>query len=544
MTLATYSSALGFSPSPNMNIPIAHIPDDVLQEIFLLLAWDIDSPPISKRALKNGFTWLSVSYVCSYWRRLALGSPRLWALINVYEESSLGMVREFLKRSRDLSLCVRFEDHPSFHSERGLDLLQLLITKYRPIESTAMLDKLIAGHSNRIMEFQLVSTRVNTILSSFTSPAPRLRVLDLQSSWPPKPIPTIPFFVNQSPLLHVVRAHKVILPWYPFRNLTEMDIEYDRPPAMDALLQILHDCSSLIVLKLDIQRAILRTSYPQDSSNIELAYLEGLTLSATYDDLAYILSRLSFPATVQIELAFNGDPKVDDVEPCPALLDIASKLDHMCLILHDDDYTAIKSAQTSFQMRWTSHGKKDQGRLGHLGPHLIFHALQHLNISTTAFVMSEHDWVSILGTMPALQSIRISPHTHPFGPHDASLFHALGRVPPSAQADASMGCASILCPGLVALMLTSEFDEGNAWPANEVLQEAVVPAFKTRARLGARLLLLKLTLNSGLRGGFYPDVLTLPDWPEIAEHVMIYTPWRLQISRLRVQVLQPIYDDV
>ncbi|KAI0954086.1 hypothetical protein AcW1_006651 [Taiwanofungus camphoratus] len=323
MTLATYSSALGFSPSPNMNILIAHIPDDVLQEIFLLLAWDIDSPPISKRALKNGFTWLSVSYVCSYWRRLALGSPRLWALINVYEESSLGMVREFLKRSRDLSLCVRFEDHPSFHSERGLDLLQLLITKYRPIESTAMLDKLIAGHSNRIMEFQLVSTRVNTILSSFTSPAPRLRVLDLQSSWPPKPIPTIPFFVNQSPLLHVVRAHKVILPWYPFRNLTEMDIEYDRPPAMDALLQILHDCSSLIVLKLDIQRAILRTSYPQDSSNIELAYLEGLTLSATYDDLAYILSRLSFPATVQIELAFNGDPKVDDVEPCPALLDIA-----------------------------------------------------------------------------------------------------------------------------------------------------------------------------------------------------------------------------
>ncbi|KAI0923569.1 hypothetical protein AcV5_009070 [Taiwanofungus camphoratus] len=133
-----------------------------------------------------------------------------------------------------------------------------------------------------------------------------------------------------------------------------MDIQYDRPPAMDALLR---DCSTLIVLKLDIQHAILRTSHPRDPPNIELAYLENLTLFVAYDDLASVLSRLSSPETVQIALTFNDDPKVDGVEPCPALLDIASKLDCMHLTLHDDTYNAIKSAQSSFQMHWTSHRK-------------------------------------------------------------------------------------------------------------------------------------------------------------------------------------------
>ncbi|KAI0940801.1 hypothetical protein AcV7_010368 [Taiwanofungus camphoratus] len=88
--------------------------------------------------------------------------------------------------------------------------------------------------------------------------------------FPPQSIPMMPFFVNQSPPLHMLRTHKVILPWYPFRNLTEMDIENDRHPAMDVLLQILRDCSSPIVLKLDIQRAILRTSYPQDPRSLSL----------------------------------------------------------------------------------------------------------------------------------------------------------------------------------------------------------------------------------------------------------------------------------
>ncbi|KAI0954684.1 hypothetical protein AcW1_006495 [Taiwanofungus camphoratus] len=95
MVLFTYSSVPGLAPFSNTNSPIAHIPDDVLQEIFLLLAWNIDSPPISRRALKNGSSWFRMSAVT--------GAVSPWAL---YEESSLGMVREFLKRSRSSPLFV------------------------------------------------------------------------------------------------------------------------------------------------------------------------------------------------------------------------------------------------------------------------------------------------------------------------------------------------------------------------------------------------------------------------------------------------------
>ncbi|KAI0944597.1 hypothetical protein AcW1_002268 [Taiwanofungus camphoratus] len=107
--------------------PISVLPIELLAEIFLLHAAQIqaDCPPIPTRY----YSWINISHVCSSWRAVALGCPKLWSNILVTDR---GWPAEFLKRSQKVPLSVIVYMHLHI-SEEPLALVSKEIPRIREL---------------------------------------------------------------------------------------------------------------------------------------------------------------------------------------------------------------------------------------------------------------------------------------------------------------------------------------------------------------------------------------------------------------------------
>ena len=84
----------------NSLCPVSRLPPEVLSEIFLLLAEQLQAHD----RFKVDFKWTTVAYVCRLWRDIALQHGRLWGKVDM---ARLDRTKAFVDRSKGAPLAVR-----------------------------------------------------------------------------------------------------------------------------------------------------------------------------------------------------------------------------------------------------------------------------------------------------------------------------------------------------------------------------------------------------------------------------------------------------
>ena len=85
----------------NSLLPVFRLPPEILEVIFIHGACDYYENNHRGRFTSCVPTWVNVSYVCSYWRNIALNSPTLWGYhFNVSQR----WTEELLLRSKQAPL--------------------------------------------------------------------------------------------------------------------------------------------------------------------------------------------------------------------------------------------------------------------------------------------------------------------------------------------------------------------------------------------------------------------------------------------------------
>jgi len=182
----------------NSLCPVSRLPPEVLSEVFLVLAEQLQA----QDRFKVDFKWISVAHVCHLWRNVALQHGRLWGKIDVTKPDR---TRVFVDRSKGAPLAVRqsfigslaelpnaFTD-PSYRyrelhlrakeGQLGPNVLQVLNS---PIHAQ-VLESLVLEVSDSLAEDTLPPT-------VFDYKAPALTKLQLQNvrlEWPDSLFPSL-----------------------------------------------------------------------------------------------------------------------------------------------------------------------------------------------------------------------------------------------------------------------------------------------------------------------------------------------------------------
>ncbi|KAF8555352.1 hypothetical protein OG21DRAFT_1461019, partial [Imleria badia] len=160
--IAEHSSSIR---SPTTLSPNCRIPPELLASIFIRCASDhYDLDPSAFRTnlgARDVPSWVNVSYVCRYWRAVALDCPTLWGYHFVV---SRRWTEELLSRSQPAPLKIRIP-------------FALARTKFM---WWSLLEKLL-DHTERIQELiaRLPYKEIDLFLSGLSSPAPRLQNLEI-----------------------------------------------------------------------------------------------------------------------------------------------------------------------------------------------------------------------------------------------------------------------------------------------------------------------------------------------------------------------------
>ncbi|KAH9948313.1 hypothetical protein B0H21DRAFT_251320 [Amylocystis lapponica] len=271
---------------------IAHVPDDVLYRIFCRVIVDAyQSYPshMLKRTRKrhggDSMPTITISHVCSYWRKLALESPILWTLIEVNPYSHPAMLDAFLIRSRTAPLVIRFHDPAAS-------------LRARPPQTDHLLDhaQTLSSHADRFVGFDLKLSTGNAerVLSCFKSPCTHLQQLLLFS--PHGVLHQYPFAATL-PSLRVVRIKGLRVPWLRYTSLTKLILSGQFALPFKDLLWTLQHCPELEVLSL-----ILLS--PQAENRI--AAKEGVTLPPSNVPFSDVTSRIELPRLRNLSTNWAG----------------------------------------------------------------------------------------------------------------------------------------------------------------------------------------------------------------------------------------------
>ncbi|CAL1712035.1 unnamed protein product [Somion occarium] len=87
--------------------PVAKLPAEILCDIFVFCVSNAEEDEHDSHSTcwPNGYTWISVTHVCHYWRAVALKSPGLWAVIPA-STTGFDFTLEILRRSQRMPLDV------------------------------------------------------------------------------------------------------------------------------------------------------------------------------------------------------------------------------------------------------------------------------------------------------------------------------------------------------------------------------------------------------------------------------------------------------
>ncbi|KAF9808269.1 hypothetical protein IEO21_07912 [Rhodonia placenta] len=440
------------SPIPS---PISRIPDDLLHEIFHLVA--AEAFFTSDRPSRLGsIACVAISHVCRYWRELALASPLLWSYIQLTPTlSRYSTVRELLGRSGDAPLLVRMQGPRSV---------------WESAEGLVQMARILAVHSHRFVEFYATSflpEPMRDVISQFSCPAPHLKSLSIHPGsfvWLPAP------FLGWMPMVKHVSATQMAMPWLPYKDMVELELSDQRAPLLEDLLWTLRHSPSLKVLSVFLSGALVPRSAVEvdETSVVILPNLQRLSLGSLHSisDTLTLLSHIAFTVTTEVNLRFHGRYRspLDLGQFCPSLQHIAHRVTQ-CFVqflnTHQSRSAVLKSDDGHMALEWQwREDEDDDGRLDSVALAAIpFPAIKSLILQVYNFDARREEWYGILCRLSEVTYLELD-----FRLVNAAtivaFFHSLSRCPNDEET---------VCPKLEHLVILRAGSASNpVWMALKV----------------------------------------------------------------------------
>ncbi|KIM54542.1 hypothetical protein SCLCIDRAFT_11272 [Scleroderma citrinum Foug A] len=285
--------------TPPEHTSLYRLPPELLAAIFLECMRQYGSSSYSRSVPP----WVNVSYVCQYWRSVALNYAKLWTHI-VFVSSE--WMDELLRRSKTAPLIIHTD---FYHSESDTK-------KIRSLEKAL-------GHMERIqdlwIDFNNSKDVLNMIHARLTAAAPLLRSLHLSTCGENRIIirkDTLPRAGLRR--LHLDLCH---VDWSSpiFNGLTELSLSYvvnNATECWDGLLLLLGQLPLLRQLRVDnmlsaditFEESFINT---RNRTMVSLCRLEKLTLTDPIPWVTALLARLEFPGSTIVRVKCNYDNSVD-----------------------------------------------------------------------------------------------------------------------------------------------------------------------------------------------------------------------------------------
>lgn len=144
-SLLPYSSCLGNHRNPPSPDVSRLLPAELLASVFIHIARDSYTDEKYVCSTPTRPSWFNVSYVCRYWRDVALNCPTLWSYIPA---TSQRWTEELLVRSRIAPLKISTKTtsmlHDFFHPDQEL----------KPAEVLSIVEQ-VMNHSQRIQQLRI-----------------------------------------------------------------------------------------------------------------------------------------------------------------------------------------------------------------------------------------------------------------------------------------------------------------------------------------------------------------------------------------------------
>ncbi|KZT10099.1 uncharacterized protein LAESUDRAFT_810377, partial [Laetiporus sulphureus 93-53] len=497
---------------PSLSTPAARLSDDILHMIFLHLVLGHDPRPdlrpLNTQNLSNGTTWLSVTYVCQFWRNVALASPRLWSRWIVDKDCCMPMLREFISRSGNLAVHVAFEGPASASMCQLLEQAQL-----------------VADCSHRLLALVIRNFHekdTTSLANVFSQPGPILRKLVLTATNTAQPGLIGSVFADEMPALRSLVSSHNVLPWYPYRNMTELVLMNQSAPPLSQLKVMLRRCPAIHSLCLGFGHSHFPPDpldTPRDNEVIHLPNLrQQFVLRGMSNVVGDILAQISFPKVTRVMLKLHA-PRVNSSSyrpsmhtfesewKCADLLARTSGVGIDDIALFSEGLTSVSVSMISWYWCTRPNFQWISQRLRTMADSITFPRLVRLTIKEQSIALSDSAWCHILRAFPALTTIDLNADV------TLGFLRALSKTTHNQQ-----GVTFDVCPLLSTVILSTPF-EGDKEATNETLRRLTY-SFRKRAANGARLKLLRVAF-ANLREeepGFTDMFSELADQVEI--HVM------------------------
>ncbi|KAI4521555.1 hypothetical protein K525DRAFT_200947 [Schizophyllum commune Loenen D] len=285
----------------NMLLPVSQLPDEILTDIFLLVAF----PPQS-RYPGHIDHWSRLMLVCRRWRVVGVSSPILWSHMHIYP---VGLSRLLLPPPHQMRICGT---HPLTVT---VEMLEYLLDDFRSGWTW------LEVHANDIRRLKIrgSETCLETILGLFSaSQRENLRALSMERMRETRASDDPPFLIsaeaskNIASNLRELHLEDVALDWDVLQNLTSVDISCfpdedapEKPPSLTplSLLNMLRRSPTLKSIAISTFLDAAVPVAPQEP--VVLPCLLSLRLSTRALTGAFILSALHIPPETRIAIYSN-----------------------------------------------------------------------------------------------------------------------------------------------------------------------------------------------------------------------------------------------
>ncbi|GBE84658.1 hypothetical protein SCP_0606370 [Sparassis crispa] len=277
------------SPSPTSEPPVNRLPNEILGEIFVILR----SLDYSNNISPVGMAWLRVTFVCQYWRGIALGMPSLWSSIDVTRD--LEFCRLYLQRSQNTLIDIHYPR-------------DMLVRCRCSTHNVTGIIVMVLPHAHRIRTLELGTMDKSHLLELFaalTIPMPHMEALELlrDDGWddltpfnPPR---------DQFPALRSIALNPACIAWSSplLSRLTNLELYYrtsDKLLSMNTFLD-------MIQASPDLQSLVLWHAGPnvgasKDTRIVSLPQLRVIHLEDTSRTISSTLAHLAIPARAFLKI--------------------------------------------------------------------------------------------------------------------------------------------------------------------------------------------------------------------------------------------------